>query len=52
MIALEVTKEHSVVRIHDEFCQISDERQIAAIGQIVSDSYKRRYPLEEVAKKF
>ncbi len=42
MIAAEFKNAVSIVRIHDEYCASETEHCITRLGQIVSDSYKRR----------
>lgn len=42
MIEVEIKKDHSTVRIHNEFCKSVSQDHIAHINKIVSDSYRRR----------
>ncbi len=42
MIAAEFKNAVSTVRIHDEYCASETAHCITRLGQIVSDSYKRR----------
>lgn len=42
MIAAEFKNAVSIVRIHDEYCASETAHCITRLGQIVSESYKRR----------
>lgn len=50
MIAAEFKNTVSTVRIHDEYCESSVDRYISHLGQIVSNSYKRRQLSSEAGK--
>lgn len=42
LIAAEFKNAVSVIRIHDEYCASETDRCMTHLGQIVSESYKRR----------
>lgn len=42
MVVTEFKNTVSTVRIHDEYCELSADRCISRLSQIISESYKRR----------
>ena len=50
MIADEIKTDSSIVRIHDEFCNIPTQGCISHLNQIVTNSYKRRIAVVDTSQ--